>query len=60
MKKLAMAIADITARVPFRMRQEIDEIAHEERLTMGETVRALISYGIAAYRTEHGLDPVAY
>jgi hypothetical protein len=25
MKKLAMAVADITAHVPFRMRQEIDD-----------------------------------
>ena len=53
MRQIALAISTITAQVPYRMRLEIDRIAHEEGLTVSENIRALIDYGLRAYRSEN-------
>ena len=47
----------VTAKVAPRVRDEIDKIALEEEMAMGEVVRALLDLGLAHYqyqrRSEH-------
>ena len=55
-----VAMSDINVKIPLRLRDEIERIANQETLSISENVRALLDYGVRAYREENGLEPGTY